>query len=84
MTREVHQKPTSTVVYGLTTTASGVYGRSATFIYKGETTMEFFNSVIEVLQTLVVALGVGLGVWGAINLLEGYGNDNPGSNTHVP
>ena len=41
--------------------------------------MEFFNSAIEVLQTLVVALGVGLGVWGAINLLEGYGNDNPGS-----
>ncbi len=34
---------------------------------------------IEVLQTLVVALGAGLGVWGAINLLEGYGNDNPGS-----
>ena len=43
---------------------------------KGETTMEFFNSAIEVLQTLVVALGAGLGVWGAINLLEGYGNDN--------
>ena len=83
MTREVHQKPTSTVVYGLTTTASGVYGRSATFIYKGETTMEFFNSAIEVLQTLVVALGAGLGVWGAINLLEGYGNDNPGSNARV-
>ena len=35
--------------------------------------MEFFNSAIEVLQTLVVALGAGLGVWGAINLLEGYG-----------
>ena len=32
--------------------------------------------LIEVLQTLVVALGAGLGVWGAINLLEGYGNDN--------
>ncbi len=28
--------------------------------------MEFFNSAIEVLQTLVVALGAGLGVWGAI------------------
>ena len=41
--------------------------------------MEFFNSAIEVLQTLVVALGAGLGVWGAVNLLEGYGNDNPGS-----
>ena len=37
------------------------------------------SSAIEVLQTLVVALGAGLGVWGAINLLEGYGNDNPGS-----
>ena len=46
--------------------------------------MEFFNSAIEVLQTLVVALGAGLGVWGAINLLEGYGNDNPGSNAHRP
>ena len=41
--------------------------------------MEFFNSAIEVLQTLVVAIGAGLAVWGAINLLEGYGNDNPGA-----
>ena len=46
--------------------------------------MEFFNSVIEVLQTLVVALGVGLGGRRVIKLLEGYGNDNPGSNAHVP
>ena len=41
--------------------------------------MDFFNSAIEVLQTLVIALGAGLGVWGVINLLEGYGNDNPGA-----
>ena len=41
--------------------------------------MEFFNQAITVLQTLVIALGAGLGVWGAINLLEGYGNDNPGA-----
>jgi len=41
--------------------------------------MEFFNSAVETLQTLVVALGAGLGVWGVINLLEGYGNDNPGA-----
>ena len=40
--------------------------------------MDFFNSAIDVLQTLVIALGAGLGIWGAINLLEGYGNDNPG------
>ena len=39
--------------------------------------MEFFNEAINVLQTLVIALGAGLGVWGVINLLEGYGNDNP-------
>ena len=38
--------------------------------------MSFFTSAIDVLQTLVIALGAGLGVWGVINLLEGYGNDN--------
>ena len=41
--------------------------------------MEFFNEAINVLQTLVIALGAGLGGWGVINLLEGYGNDNPGA-----
>ena len=41
--------------------------------------MAFFNNTVDVLQTLVVALGAGLGVWGGINLLEGYGNDNPGA-----
>lgn len=45
--------------------------------------MEFFNSAVDVLQTLVIALGAGLGIWGVINLLEGYGNDNPGANAHV-
>ena len=45
--------------------------------------MAFFNSAVGVLQTLVVALGAGLGIWGAINLLEGYGNNNPGANAHV-
>ena len=41
--------------------------------------MSFFNSAVDVLQTLVIALGAGLAIWGAINLLEGYGNDNPGA-----
>lgn len=41
--------------------------------------MEFFNSAIDTLQTLVIALGAGLGIWGVINLLEGYGNDNAGA-----
>ena len=52
-------------------------------IAHGYNTMAFFNSAVEVLQTLVIALGAGLGIWGAINLLEGYGNDNPGANAHV-
>ena len=41
--------------------------------------MQFFASAITTLQTLVIALGAGLGVWGVVNLLEGYGSDNPGS-----
>lgn len=41
--------------------------------------MVFFSSAITTLKTLVVAIGAGLGVWGVVNLLEGYGNDNPGA-----
>ena len=44
-----------------------------------KTFMAFFTSAVGVLQTLVIALGAGLGIWGVINLLEGYGNDNPGA-----
>lgn len=44
--------------------------------------MEFFSSAIDTLRILVIALGAGLGAWGIINLLEGYGNDNPGANAH--
>ena len=44
--------------------------------------MAFFNSAVTVLQTLVIALGAGLGICGAINFLEGYGNDYPGGNDH--
>ena len=46
--------------------------------------MEFFSSAIDTLRIPVIALGAGLGAWGIINLLEGYGNDNPGANAHVP
>ena len=41
--------------------------------------MQFFGEAVNVLQTLVIALGAGLCVWGGINLMEGYGNDNPGA-----
>ena len=45
--------------------------------------MEFFNQAIDILKILVMALGAGLAVWGVINLLEGYGSDNPAANAHV-
>ena len=41
--------------------------------------MQFFASAINTLQTLVIYLGAGLGEWGVVNLLEGYGSDNPGA-----
>ena len=41
--------------------------------------MAFFNSAVGVLQTIVIALGAVIVLWGLINLAEGYGNDNPGA-----
>ncbi len=41
--------------------------------------MAFFSTAITALQTTVVAIGAGYGVWGIVNLLEGYGSDNPGA-----
>ena len=39
--------------------------------------MDFFNSAVTTMSTLVTALGGGLGLGGVINLIEGYGSDNP-------
>ena len=44
-----------------------------------DTTMGFFTQSITVLQSLLIAIGAGLGLWGLVNLLEGYGSDNPAS-----
>ena len=44
--------------------------------------MEFFSSAVTSLSTVVVAIGAGVGVWGIINLMEGYGGDNPAANAH--
>ena len=41
--------------------------------------MSVFTTGIVVLQKIVIALGAGLCVWGGINLMEGYGGDNPGA-----
>ena len=46
--------------------------------------MAFFTSAVNILQTLVVAIGAGLGVWGVINLMEGYSIEKTshGDNSH--
>ncbi len=38
--------------------------------------MSFFTTAVSTMSTLVVALGGGVGVWGVVNLMEGYGADN--------
>ena len=35
--------------------------------------MSFFTTAVSTMSTLVVALGGGVGVWGVVNLMEGYG-----------
>ncbi|MBQ9359620.1 MAG: hypothetical protein IJT96_01120 [Lachnospiraceae bacterium] len=45
--------------------------------------MAFMTTAVDGLKTVVTIVGAGLGVWGAINLLEGYGGDNPAANAHV-
>lgn len=47
-------------------------------------TMAFFTTAVTGLKTVVTAIGAGVGVWGVINLLEGYGNDNPGAKAECP
>mgnify|MGYP000612291549 CR=1 FL=1 len=42
-----------------------------------------FNQAIDILKILVMALGAGLAVWGVINLLEGYGSDNPAAKSRA-
>ena len=43
------------------------------FYQMEEMYMEFFASAVDTLKVLVMAIGCGLGAWGIVNLLEGYG-----------
>lgn len=49
------------------------------YLRKEVKSMEFFTTAVTGLKTVVTAIGAGVAVWGVINLLEGYGNDNPGA-----
>jgi len=37
---------------------------------------EFITGALGQLGILIIAIGGGLGIWGIVNLLEGYGNDS--------
>lgn len=39
----------------------------------------FISTACTVLKSVICLIGGGVGVWGIVNLLEGYGNDNPGA-----
>jgi len=40
---------------------------------------EFITAALGQLGIVIIAIGGGLGIWGIVNLLEGYGNDNAGA-----
>ena len=42
-------------------------------------TTSFISTACTVLKSVICLIGGGVGVWGIVNLLEGYGNDNPGA-----
>ena len=46
-------------------------------------TSSFISTACTVLKSVICLIGAGVGVWGVVNLLEGYGQDNPASNAHV-
>lgn len=41
--------------------------------------LTFFTDALGILKTVLILIGAGVGIWGIVNLLEGYGNDNPGA-----
>lgn len=64
-------------------TIAGVMATTGTmqaFAATGEVdTSSFISTACTVLKSVICLIGAGVGVWGVVNLLEGYGNDNPGA-----
>ena len=42
-------------------------------------TSSFITTACTVLKSVIYLIGGGVSLWGVVNLLEGYGNDNPGA-----
>ena len=55
---------------------AAMFGTTA-FAATGEVdTSSFITTACTVLKSVICLIGGGVGVWGVVNLLEGYGNDN--------
>lgn len=42
-------------------------------------TTTFITTAGTILKSVICLIGGGVALWGVVNLLEGYGNDNPGA-----
>ena len=58
------------------TTAFPTHAFAATGVVDTST---FISTACTVLKSVICLIGGGVGLWGVVNLLEGYGNDNPGA-----
>lgn len=65
------------------TAVSVVIAMSCVTAFAAVSTTDFINKTSTVLTAVISLIGAGLEVWGVVNLIEGYGNDNPGANAHV-
>ena len=71
------KKMTSVIVTALMITVMAtvtVFGATGTV-----DTTEFISKTVIVLQSVISLIGGGLAVFGVVNLIEGYGNDNAGA-----
>ncbi len=65
--------------------SSTVSGDALTYTFRLRKGIRFQNGKNVTVQDVKYSLdtAAGLAVWGVINLLEGYGSDNPGANGQV-
>jgi hypothetical protein len=57
----------------------GICSASASTIVGAIDYSNFISKAATALKAVIILIGAGLGVWGVVNLIEGYGNDNPGA-----
>ena len=67
------------LVSALSLASIAAVGASAMGIGFTPVTADFKTESIAVLKNVIKYVGAGVGVWGVVNLIEGYGNDNAGS-----